>query len=503
MEENKVVYRFDVDFSGAASTAPVINIASTDLNSRMFVMTPKNGSETLVLSDTVNPVLILTKTQNGKTEIVATITCLYVNGKIVADVPIIDSAYTSLEGTVIFYEYNNTAKMFKLQSAPFKVSVVSSAESSGTVTAADEFKAFVDALTKADSLCKVVYASSYLVDNMNVNLKSADCLDKIIWVIPPNGLSTETGNPLKINFTDGKTKNIVRLRDDNSYTPNIPRKYINLNRPMALWVEMTYAMWVNCPVESSGGGGALVYNDDITKDNSSASENDIRINTSDFSSLGGKIIDVNINSNKAHSPYITGRMYLLRSNQSVHSSAALPIAVKDPDTGGLVPGDSTHYNPYFVPMNYRGTMRLLINDAYALWLNPPFYYCIDADRYLGKNLEPYDDPDWKCKIFRGKGFVTIQGVCKTKSAILPTTAGERDIIAGVPFRPISHSRAKYCTAYDKGGKTSTYYILDGWLCTVDHSDGSIWVSEGSTLSAGNIFCINATYAVYTSNEDEE
>lgn len=250
MEENKVVYRFDVDFSGAASTAPVINIASTDLNSRMFVMTPKNGSETLVLSDTVNPVLILTKTQNGKTEIVATITCLYVNGKIVANVPIIDSAYTSLEGTVIFYEYNNTAKMFKLQSAPFKVSVVSSAESSGTVTAADEFKAFVDALTKADSLCKVVYASSYLVDNMNVNLKSADCLDKIIWVIPPNGLSTETGNPLKINFTDGKTKNIVCSRDGNSYTTNIPRKYIGTNRPMALWVDVSYAMWVNCPTDS-------------------------------------------------------------------------------------------------------------------------------------------------------------------------------------------------------------------------------------------------------------
>ena len=250
MEENKVVYRFDVDFSGAASTAPVINIASTDLNSRMFVMTPKNGSETLVLSDTVNPVLVLTKTQNGKTEIVETITCLYINGKIVADVPIIDSAYTSLEGTVIFYEYNNTAKMFKLQSAPFKVSVVSSAESSGTVTAADEFKAFVDALAKADSLCKVVYASSSDADNMNVNLKSADCLDKIIWVSPPNSLAAETGNPLKINFTDGKTKNIVCSRDGNSYTTNIPRKYINSNRPMALWVDVTYAMWINCPTES-------------------------------------------------------------------------------------------------------------------------------------------------------------------------------------------------------------------------------------------------------------
>lgn len=503
MEENKVVYRFDVDFSGTASTAPVINIASTDLNSRMFVMTPKNGSETLILSDTVNPVLVLTKTQNGKTEIVATITCLYINGKIVADVPIIDSAYTSLEGTVIFYEYIETAQIFKLQSAPFKVSVVSSAESSGMVTAADEFKAFVDALAKADSLCKVIRASSYYANRMSVNISAKDCANKVIWISPPSGLSTETGSPLKIDFNDGKSYNVVCETSDGKYTVNIPRKYVNPNRPMALWVFVPEVVWINCPTESSGGVSSIVYNDDITKDNSSASENDIRINTSDFSSLGGKIIDVNINSNKALSPYITGRMYLLRSNQSVHSSQALPIAVKDPDTGGLVPGDSTHYNPYFVPMNYKGTMRLLINDKYALWLNPPFYYCIDADQYLGKNLEPYDDPDWKCKIFRGKGFVTIQGVCKTKSAILPATAGERDIIVGVPFRPISHSRAKFCTAYDKGGKTSTYYTLDGWLCTIDHSDGSIWVSEGSTLYAGNIFCVNATYAVYTPNEDEE
>lgn len=251
MEENKVVYRFDVDFSGAASTAPVINIASTDQNSRMFVMTPKNGSETLALSDTVNPVLVLTKTQNGKTEIVATITCLYVNGKIVADVPAIDSAYTSLEGTVIFYKYNNTAKMFKLQSAPFKVSVVSSAESSGTVTAADEFKALVDALAKVDSLCSVISASRSDADNMTVNLKANDCLDKIIWVSPPSSLATETGKPLKINFKEGKPKNIICANSSGSgYSITIPRKYINSNRPMALWVDVDYAMWVNCPTDS-------------------------------------------------------------------------------------------------------------------------------------------------------------------------------------------------------------------------------------------------------------
>lgn len=240
---------------------------------------------------------------------------------------------------------------------------------------------------------------------------------------------------------------------------------------------------------------AAIYNDDITSTNSSASENDIRIDVANISLLVGRMINVNLASNKASSPYITGRRYLLNNTETLHSSTAgLPIAVLDPDINELVPGDTSHYNPYFVPMNTNGIMKLLIKDTYALWLNPPFYYCIDADKYLGKNLQPYDDPDWKCKIFRGEGFVTIQGVCqiKTGSTLNPSVAGEREIINGnVLFRPISHSRVKCCTRYD----SSEPCIPDDWVCTVDYADGSIWVSQGNPLSSEGTFCINQTYAV--------
>lgn len=243
------------------------------------------------------------------------------------------------------------------------------------------------------------------------------------------------------------------------------------------------------------GESSFVYRDK----NTSGNANDIKIDVDNLSTLSGKVINVLPATGKETSPLTCGRLYLLNKNETVHGqSAGFPIAVINPDTGAYVSGDTSHYNPYFVPMNNKEVMRLLIQVDFAIWLNPPFYYAIDADDYLGKNLIPYDDPDWKCKIIRGDGWATVQGVCRVdaKKAIKPATAGERDIIgAGLPFRPMTHTQVKCCSKF-----TTTSGVADDWLCQVDYSDGGIWVKSGSTLTGTDDFCINVTFPVWSRKE---
>ena len=86
MEEKKVIYRFDIDFKGTASTAPVINLISTDTDSRMFVMTPKSGGVSLTFDDDTNALMIISYTSGGAKNVIATVSCEYVNGKFVAEI---------------------------------------------------------------------------------------------------------------------------------------------------------------------------------------------------------------------------------------------------------------------------------------------------------------------------------------------------------------------------------------------------------------------------------
>lgn len=242
-------------------------------------------------------------------------------------------------------------------------------------------------------------------------------------------------------------------------------------------------------------GGDFVY-----KDIGSTNENDIKILVDNISVFEGKIINVLPSPlNPSTAPFACGRRYLLNKNENVHSATAgLRIAVIDPDTGYLVDGDTSHYNKYYVPMNSKEVMRLYIEGKNAIWLNPPFYYAIDADPYLGKNLVAYDDVDWKCKIIRGNGFATIQGVCRVDSGktLNPNVAGERDIIgAGLPFRPMSHTQGKWCSKF-----ASTSGVADAWVCQADYSDGSLWVKSGSALSGTDDFCVNATFPVWSKND---
>lgn len=253
-------------------------------------------------------------------------------------------------------------------------------------------------------------------------------------------------------------------------------------------------------VSKNAAAAESCYNDICPKD-SGASENDLKIAVADLANLEGQVIGVKPNVEKNTSPYITGRMYLLNINQSIHSASqqvGYPIAVVDPDTGEYVKGDITHYNKYSVPMNFKGMMRLLIKNGFAIWLNPPFYYAIDADPYLGKNLVPYDDVDWKCKIIRGEGFATIQGVCRVDSGktLNPNVAGEREIIGtGLPFRPMSHTQGKWCSKFAK-----TSGVADNWVCQADYRNGGIWVKSGSALSGTDDFCVNVTFPVWSKND---
>lgn len=236
---------------------------------------------------------------------------------------------------------------------------------------------------------------------------------------------------------------------------------------------------------------------DMLPETAEASENDIQVNIL-FDDYENNVIRVRPNPNRKASPLTCGRQYLLDKNTSMHSSIAvgngicLPIAVIDPDTGDLVSGETTHYNPYFVPMNFMGEMSLYIKSGVAIWLNPPFYYCIDADPYLGKNLTPYDDVDWKCKITRGNGWASIQGVCKISGTLNPSVAGERDIIkVGLPFRPHGHKVINGCCADFSSLSTS----IKNWEVGIDKTDGSVWVRKGTAVKGPATFTIDLMYPV--------
>lgn len=396
--DNKVIYRFDVDFDGTASTAPIINICSTDVNSRMFIMTPKSKGQEIEFPEDINAILMLTKTSGNTTSVIGSVNCTYVNGKLVADVPSFSTGSgETVEGTVLFYERATGQIKYKLESAPFKIGLVTSSQSSGMITAADEFKALTDVATAATAMISV-------------------------------------------------------------------------------------------------------YNDINTSSVSSASENDLKINVDDLSVFRGTVICVRPAKNKTVFPDSCGRLYLLNKNESIHSgNAGYPICVIDPDTGDFVWGDKSHYNPYLVPMNCKSVMRLYILDRCAVWLNPPFYYCVAADSYLGENLEPYDDEDWKCKITRGPGFASVQGVCRVKSSAMfnPSSAGKRDVIGvGLPFRPVTHKRLK--NAFQAYNNTSTRPAM--WTCEIDKLDGSVWASSSASssyLSGGQCFYIDIMYPVWT------
>lgn len=391
-EEKKVIYRFDVDFSGTASTSPAIKICATDVNSRMFIMTPKSGGVEIDLPEDTNVLLTLTKTANKVTSVIGTVVCTYVNKKIVADVPSFSiSDSDTIQGTVMYYKKYTDSKEYKLQSVPFYIGVVSSNQSPGTITAADEFKALAD---------------------------------------------------------------IAAIKRGAYYDIN------------------------------------------TSSESPTASENDLKIEVDNLNPYIGTIIDVIPAKKKGVSPLKTGRMYLLNQNETIHGvDSGLPICVIDPDTGNAVMGDKEHYNPYAVPMNCKSTMRLFIRQGYAIWLNPPYYYAIDADEYLGKNLVAYDDVDWKCKIIRGNGFATVQGVLRANTAIKPGTAGERTLIEKLPFRPMTHTLVRCTTSF-----TSTSVSADSWVCQLDGSDGSIWVEKGATLTGTDDFCINVTFPVYSRKE---
>ena len=133
-KEKKVIYRFDVDFSGTASTSPAIKICATDVNSRMFIMTPKSGGVEIDLPEDTNVLLTLTKTANKVTSVIGTVVCTYVNKKIVADVPSFSiSDSDTIQGTVMYYKKYTDSKEYKLQSVPLYIGVVSSNQRPGTI----------------------------------------------------------------------------------------------------------------------------------------------------------------------------------------------------------------------------------------------------------------------------------------------------------------------------------------------------------------------------------
>ncbi len=639
-EEKKVIYRFDVDFKGTASTAPVINLASTDVHSRMFVMTPKSGAETLKLDADVSSLMVISYTSNGIKKIVGTLSCEYVNGKFVSDIPAFkNNNITDYDGSLILYRSNGGTESelsYKLESAPFKLQIVSSGATPGTVTAADEFKALTEAAATAEFYNKVWDDLNSDSDKITVSISNRDFINhKVIWVNPKAGKTAATkSGALTLYFSDSSSAEIKIVEPNGSFSSTVPLKRIRNGQLLCLWlISPSTAIWINAiednlvvrtssdsfdannqlkinkglKVLSNGSVTALDdalipypgaisgntitftppsgYNangifavklsdgtnaggtikakstgssveftvsayagtkaitnftagvinadipmlfllkgreliwmnydvgflmettyDDICPKDSGASENDLKIAVADIASLKGQIISVKPNVEKNTYPDITGRMYLLNMNQSIHSASqqvGYPIAVVDPDTGEYVKGDITHYNKYSVPMNFKGIMRLLIKDGFAVWLNPPFYYCIDADEMLGDRLTPYDDQDWKCRIMRGPGFATVQGVCKVKDGMTfnPGTAGARDIIkAGLPFRPITHIRSARRFSPYSGGSES---YLEKWYCSVDCYDGSVWAySSLNTYSykAGECFYVDITYPVISVND---
>ena len=251
-EEKKVIYRFDVDFKGTARTAPVINLASTDVNSRMFVMTPKSGADTLKLDADVSSLMVISYTSNGIKKIVGTLSCEYVNGKFVSDIPAFkNNNITDYDGSLILYRSNGGAESelsYKLESAPFKLQIVSSGATPGTVTAADEFKALTEATATAEFYNKVWDDSNNDADKITVSISNRDFINhKVIWVNPKAGKTAATkSGALTLYFSDGSSAEIKIVEPNGSFSSTVPLKRIRNGQLLCLWLNSpSTAIWIN------------------------------------------------------------------------------------------------------------------------------------------------------------------------------------------------------------------------------------------------------------------
>lgn len=252
MEEKKVIYRFDIDFKGTASTAPVINLISTDTDSRMFVMTPKSGGVSLTFDDDTNALMIISYTSGGAKNVIATVSCEYVNGKFVAEIPVfMKTNVSAYEGTVILYQSNGgegSALSYKLESAPFKIQTVETGTTPGTVTSADEFKALVDAAATAEFYNRVWEDSNGTPDALTVAIASKSTVsNKVIWINPKSGKTEASGNgELTLYFADGGFVKVKTVNPDGSFADDVSLRRIRNGQLVCLWlISSETAIWIN------------------------------------------------------------------------------------------------------------------------------------------------------------------------------------------------------------------------------------------------------------------